>query len=71
MSTRPSVDELLWSWPFICKSVTDEWSKDFTRSIARKSRRSNWTPSSKQYDHMEQMVTERYASRGASSLIED
>ena len=30
---RP-VDELLWSWPTVCKAATNEWAKGFARSIA-------------------------------------
>ena len=37
-SLRP-VDELLWSWPTVCKVATNDWAKSFAQSIHRQSRR--------------------------------
>lgn len=63
MSTRPSVEELLWSWPSVCKAAKNEWARGFALSIARHSKRRNWTPSSKQYALMARLVADLYHPR--------
>lgn len=55
-----SVDELLWSWPTVCKVATNDWAKSFAQSIQRQSRRPNWMPSPKQHVLMNRMVAELY-----------
>lgn len=64
MSKLAPVDELLWSWPTVCKSATNAWAKGFALSIAKQSRRKNWTPSPKQHALMMRMVNEVYRDRG-------
>lgn len=75
MSARPSVDELLWSWPSVCKAVKEEWARGFALSIAKHSKRRNWTHSPKQYALMARLVAELYRPRDDAgddfSLIED
>lgn len=71
MSARPSVDELLWSWPSVCKAVKDEWAKGFALSIAKHAKRRNWTPTPKQYAMMHRLVADLYETRGDFDLIED
>lgn len=44
-NTLAPVDELLWSWPTVCKSAKDEWARGFALSIAKQSKRPNWAPS--------------------------
>ncbi len=56
---RP-IDELLWSWPTVCEAATNEWARNFARSIASQSRRRNWKPSPKQHLLMQRMVNELY-----------
>ncbi|AUH34647.1 hypothetical protein [Paracoccus tegillarcae] len=63
-STLRPVDELLWSWPTVCRMATNEWAKGFARSIASQSRRRNWTPSPKQHALMNSMVNELYRDTG-------
>lgn len=58
-SLRP-VDELLWSWPTVCKVATNDWAKSFAQSIHRQSRRPNWMPTPKQHVLMQRMVAELY-----------
>jgi hypothetical protein len=60
----PPVDELLWSWPTVCKSASNEWARCFALSIAKQSKRRNWTPTPKQHALMHRMVTSLYAQRG-------
>lgn len=60
---RP-VDELLWSWPTVCKAATNEWTKGFALSIAKHSKRRHWMPSPKQHLLMHRMVNELYQHRG-------
>lgn len=60
----PPVEELLWSWPTVCKAATNDWAKSFALSIARQSRRKNWKPSPKQHALMMRMVNEVYRHRG-------
>ncbi|SNR59098.1 DUF664 domain-containing protein [Paracoccus sediminis] len=64
MQPLPTVEELLWSWPAVCKAAKDEWAKDFALSIAKQSRHKNWTPSTKQHALMMRMVNEVYRHRG-------
>lgn len=67
IDTLRPVDELLWSWPTVCKAATNEWAKGFARSIAGQSRRRNWKPSPKQHAIMNRMVAELYRTRGRVS----
>lgn len=60
----PPVEELLWSWPTVCKAAKDEWAKGFALSIAKQSKRRNWKPSAKQHALMMCMVNEVYRHRG-------
>lgn len=60
---RP-VDELLWSWPTVCRAAENDWSKGFALSIARHSKRRGWQPSPKQHLLMQRMVNEIYRQRG-------
>ncbi|SNR24159.1 hypothetical protein EYF88_01735 [Paracoccus sediminis] len=62
--TLPSVDELMWSWPTVCKAAKDEWARGFALSIAKQSKRRNWKPSPKQHALMMRMVNEVYRDRG-------
>ncbi|MTH34432.1 hypothetical protein GL279_07460 [Paracoccus limosus] len=62
-SLRP-LDELLWSWPTVCKAATNDWAKSFAQSIQRQSRRPNWMPTPKQHVLMQRMVAEVYRQRG-------
>ena len=71
MSSKPSVDELLWSWPSVCKAVKDEWARGFALSIAKASKRRNWAPTAKQYAIMHRLVSDLYDTRGDFDLIED
>lgn len=75
MNRMPSVDELLWSWPTVCKAVANEpsnnWAKNFVFSISRQSRRRDWRPSEKQRALMSRMVNEVYRQRGDFDGIDD
>lgn len=63
-STLRPVDELLWSWPTVCKAATNTWAKNFSMSIMRQSKRRNWKPSPKQHALMNRLVAELYRHRG-------
>lgn len=63
-STLRPVDELLWSWPTVCRMATNEWAKGFALSIMKQSKRRNWNPSPKQHALMNNMVNELYQHRG-------
>lgn len=74
--TLPPVDELLWSWPTVCKAARTDWARSFALSIAKHSKRRGWRPSPKQYALMTRMVAEVYRRRGEFDgddfpLIED
>lgn len=60
---RP-VEELLWSWPTVCRMATNDWAKNFAASIAKQARRRGWTPSPKQHALMNSMVAELYRHTG-------
>ena len=64
MNRQLSVDELLWSWPTVCKAASNDWAKGFALSIMRQSKRRNWQPSPKQHALMNRMVNEGYPHRG-------
>lgn len=64
MNSQPSVDELLWSWPSVCKAATNDWAKAFAMSILRQSKRRGWMPSPKQYAMMKRFVADLYRHRG-------
>ncbi|WP_300071119.1 hypothetical protein [uncultured Ruegeria sp.] len=56
-------------WPLVMRSVmagTDQWLKDFVRSIARHGKRSTWRPSEKQEQIMKRLLSEM-----ATSAAED
>ncbi|MDP5307574.1 hypothetical protein [Paracoccus spongiarum] len=63
-STLRPIDELLWSWPTVCKAATNDWARGFALSIAKHSKRRNWTPSPKQHALMNRLVAELYRHRG-------
>lgn len=74
-ATLPPVDQLLWSWPSVCKAATNDWAKSFALSIAKHAKRRNWQPSPKQHVLMSRMVAELYQHGGdfdgCDDLIED
>lgn len=59
-ATLRPVEELLWSWPTVCRMATNEWAKGFAASIAKQAKRRNWHPSPKQHALMQQLVSETY-----------
>lgn len=59
-ATLRPVEELLWSWPTVCRMATTEWAKGFAASIAKQAKRPTWTPSRKQHALMQRMVSELY-----------
>ena len=63
-ATLRPVEELLWSWPTVCRMATNDWAKNFAASIAKQARRRNWTPSPKQHQLMNSMVAELYRHTG-------
>ncbi len=63
-ATLRPVEELLWSWPTVCRMATNDWAKNFAASIAKQARRRNWTPSAKQHQLMNSMVAELYRHTG-------
>jgi hypothetical protein len=76
ITMRPaSVEELLWSWPTVCRCLPDGWAKDFALSIQKQSKWKKWKPTEKQLGIMRRMVSELYQTRGAydadPDLIED
>lgn len=71
MNARPTVDELLWSWPSVCKAAKEEWAKGFTLSIAKHSKRRNWTPTPKQYALMRRLVADLYDPHHGSDTDDD
>lgn len=71
MSRLVPVEELLWSWPTVCKAATNDWAKGFALSIAKQSRRRNWSPSPKQHLLMQRMVNEVYRQRGDFDGMDD
>lgn len=69
-NTLAPVDELLWSWPTVCKSAKDEWARGFALSIAKQSKRPNWAPSPKQHALMQRMVRDLYRDGNDFDVIE-
>lgn len=64
-------DDLLWSWPSLCKAVKEEGVKGCALSLTKHSKRRNWAPTPKQYALMNRLVADLYESRGDFDLIED
>lgn len=60
---RDEVDQILWSWPTVCRVAESDWAKGFAASIARQARNPRWRPSPKQFALMKTMVTQAYQRR--------
>ena len=56
-----SVQELMFHWPAVRRRAADDWTRDFTRSIAASSFRPNWKPTAKQLGIMQRMVSDLFA----------
>ena len=55
------------------KAATDEWAKNFAKSIMKQSRRRGWQPTAKQLARMRVMVSDLFVRSAADddlSLIE-
>lgn len=65
------VEELLWSWPSVCKAADTEWSRGFALSIMRQSRRRNWRPTEKQMVLMQRMVAALYERKDSAAEPDD
>ncbi|WBU51890.1 hypothetical protein [Paracoccus sp. SCSIO 75233] len=59
-ATLRPVEELLWSWPTVCRMASTVWARSFAASIAKQAKRRHWTPSPKQHALMQRMVSELY-----------
>lgn len=74
--TAATLDEIMWSWPTVCRMARDEWTRGFALSIARQAKRRGWEPSPKQFALMRRIVADLYQTRGdfdacdGESLIE-
>jgi hypothetical protein len=66
------VEELLWSWPTVCRTAKENWARGFALSIAKQSKRRGWQPTPKQHSLMNRLVCEIYQrdSEGEGDLIE-
>jgi hypothetical protein len=52
-----NADDCLFHWNLVIKAATDEWAKNFAKSIANQSRRRGWKPTPKQLALMRSMVS--------------
>lgn len=55
------VDRLIYHMPTVARLATDEWSKNFAKSVIGQSRRRGWTPSTKQLSVMHGLVNDLFA----------
>ena len=59
---RPSeVERLLFHWPVVMHRATTDFTRGFSASIAKASRRRGWTPSPKQLPIMRELVSDLFA----------
>ena len=68
-----TTEECLFHWNLVIKAATDEWAKNFAKSIMKQSRRRGWQPTAKQLARMRVMVSDLFVRSAADdelSLIE-
>ena len=60
--TPSEVECLLFHWPVVMQRAKSEFTRGFSASIARVSRRRGWTPSPKQLPIMRELVNDIFTA---------
>jgi hypothetical protein len=58
--TSSEVERLLFHWPVVMQQATTDFTRGFSASIAKASRRRGWTPSPKQLPIMRELVRDLF-----------
>jgi hypothetical protein len=73
MTERELDEAMTFYWPMVVRRVmagTDDWLKQFVRSIARHAKRPSWRPSVKQERIIRELLSELHTEPEEVELIE-